>query len=339
MLTNSNIVITGVAGFIGFHLAKRLLEQGLKVTGIDSLSDYYDVNLKERRLEILHSYPLFDNVIDSVDKPRVFLRLVERVRPKVVIHLAAQAGVRYSIDNPRSYLQSNIIGTFEVLEALREIQPTHFLMASTSSVYGANQRLPYSEHDQTDHQISFYAATKKATENMAHSYSHLFDIPITILRFFTVYGPWGRPDMALFKFTKSILSGEPVTVYEEGKLCRDFTYIDDTVDNLIKLIGVIPSRTDKIDFDTVSPVAPCRIVNVGNSKPVSVNQFIREIESATGRTAKKSYYPMQAGDVRETHSNSRLLSNLVSGRSETSLGEGIKNFVDWYCDYYGTHES
>lgn len=332
-------LVTGSAGFIGLHLCGRLLADGFRVIGIDNLSDYCDIDLKKRRQSILLQNDEFRVINDDVQKPGLLMQQFEQARPEIVIHLAAQAGVRYSIDNPRSYLESNIAGTFELLEAARAFPPEHLLLASTSSVFGANTRMPYAEIDKADHQMSFYAATKKATEAMAHSYAHLFGLPITMFRFFTVYGPWGRPDMALFKFTRAILSGDPIDVYNHGEMKRDFTYVTDLVNAIRLLVDVVPERPesahDIAEGDSLSPVAPWRVVNIGNSNAVALADFISAIERATGRKAKRNLLPMQAGDVAATWANSDLLRRLTGYTPQTGVSEGVAAFVDWYCDYYG----
>lgn len=329
-------LVTGSSGFIGFHLCQRLLADGFRVIGIDNLSDYYDVALKQRRQSILLQSPQFKIVNDSIESPGLMMRLFEDARPDVVIHLAAQAGVRYSIENPRAYLESNIVGTFEILEAARAYPPQHMLLASTSSAYGANTVMPYAEGVKADHQMSFYAATKKANESMAHSYAHLFDLPITMFRFFTVYGPWGRPDMALFKFTKAILNGDPIDVYNYGDMKRDFTYVTDLVEGIRLLIDAVPARCDAVpEGDSLSPVAPWRVVNIGNSNAVQLTDFIAAIEEATGREATRNLMPMQAGDVPATWADATLLETLTGYKPRTNVREGVKAFVDWYRDYYG----
>jgi UDP-glucuronate 4-epimerase len=330
-------LVTGSAGFIGFHCCARLLREGWRVIGLDALTDYYDVDLKHARHSRLAPLGDFVPEIGRVEDPGRMAALFERETPDVVIHLAAQAGVRYSIENPRSYLESNIIGTFEILEAARAFPPRHLLLASTSSAYGANTRMPYQETDRADHQMSFYAATKKSTESMAHSYAHLFDLPITMFRFFTVYGPWGRPDMALFKFTKAILQGLPIDVYNHGDMSRDFTYIDDLVDGIRLLMDAVPERPQGglvPDGDSLSPVAPYRMVNIGNSEPVKLVDFIAAIETATGLTAQRNLLPMQPGDVPATWADAHLLQHLTGHKPKTSVAEGVGRFVDWYRGYY-----
>ncbi|MTI42780.1 UDP-glucuronate 4-epimerase [Roseibium hamelinense] len=332
------VLVTGSAGFIGFYLCRRLLADGFRVIGLDALTDYYDVALKQRRQQMLLQNQHFQAVNLRLEGPDVLRGLFEEERPDFVIHLAAQAGVRYSIESPRSYLESNIQGTFELLEAARAFPPKHMLLASTSSAYGANTEMPYSETDKADHQLSFYAATKKATESMAHSYAHLFDLPITMFRFFTVYGPWGRPDMALFKFTKAILNGDPIDVYNHGQMKRDFTYIEDLVEGIRLLMDAVPVRPEDgqvEEGDSLSPVAPWRIVNIGNSDSVELTDFISAVEEATGRTAIKNLMPMQQGDVPATWANADLLAKLTGYRPKTNVQDGVKAFVDWYRSYYG----
>ncbi len=332
-------LVTGAAGFIGYYMAKSLLDEGWRVVGLDCMSDYYDVMLKHRRESMLLQNTSYRSVHEKVEMPNVLKNLFEEENPDVVIHLAAQAGVRYSIENPRAYLESNINGTFELLEAARAFPPEHMLLASTSSAYGANEDMPYKENIKADHQISFYAATKKSTENMAHSYSHLFDLPITIFRFFTVYGPWGRPDMALFKFTKAILSGETIEVYNRGDMSRDFTYIDDLVNAMRLLIDVVPrsvqfsGKNTKTD-DSISTVAPFRVVNIGNSKPCKLIDFINAIEKSTGLEAAQNLMPMQAGDIPSTWADTSLLEGLTGYKPNTDLSTGVQNFVVWYREYY-----
>ena len=336
--TQRTALVTGSAGFIGYFTCKRLLADGFRVIGLDAMTDYYDVALKERRQSTLLQDPSFRAINDRVETPGLLMGLMADERPDIVIHLAAQAGVRYSIENPRSYLDSNITGTFELLEAARAYPPQHLLLASTSSVFGANTEMPYRETDKADHQMSFYAATKKATEAMAHSYAHLFDLPVTMFRFFTVYGPWGRPDMALFKFTKAILNGEPIDVYNYGDMKRDFTYVEDLVEGIRLLIDTPPARPENAEVpegDSLSPVAPWRVVNIGNSDAVQLTDFIAAIEAATGRTATRNLMPMQAGDVPATWADASLLKRLTDYAPKTRVPEGVKAFVAWSRDYYG----
>lgn len=331
-------LVTGSAGFIGSFVCERLLRDGFRVIGVDAMTDYYEVSLKRRRLDQLLQFDQFKAVEDYVETPGLLMSLFASEKPDVVVHLAAQAGVRYSIDNPRSYLESNIVGTFELLEAGRSFPPQHMMLASTSSAFGANTEMPYKETDKADHQMSFYAATKKATENMAHSYAHLFDLPITMFRFFTVYGPWGRPDMALFKFTKAILEGRPIDVYNYGDMKRDFTFVTDLVEAIRLLINVPPVRPAQgetvLPGDSLSPVAPWRVVNIGNSDAVQLVDFIAAIEDATGRKAERKLMPMQAGDVPATWADAQLLKSLTGYAPTTGVREGVGRFVDWYREYY-----
>lgn len=333
-------LVTGSAGFIGSFVCDRLLRDGFKVIGLDAMTDYYEVSLKQRRQARLLQFEHFQAIEDYVETPGLLMDLFARENPNVVVHLAAQAGVRYSIENPRSYLESNIVGTFELLEAGRAYPPEHMLLASTSSAFGANTQMPYRETDKADHQMSFYAATKKATENIAHSYAHLFDLPITMFRFFTVYGPWGRPDMALFKFTKAIFEGRSIDVYNYGDMKRDFTYIDDLVEAIRMLIDVPPLRLAEgevvADGDSLSPVAPWRVVNIGNSNAVQLTEFIEAIEAATGRKAVRNLMPMQAGDVPATWADAELLRSLTGYAPRTSVADGVASFVSWYRDYYSS---
>lgn len=333
------VLVTGSAGFIGYHLSQRLLSAGAEVIGIDAMTDYYDVALKRWRHELLAKWPGFRAVEARIEEPGLLKALLAREMPGAIIHLAAQAGVRYSIDAPRSYLESNLAGTFELLEAARATPPAHMLLASTSSIYGANTRMPYLETDKADLQMSFYAATKKANEAMAHSYAHLYGLPCTMFRFFTVYGPWGRPDMALFKFTRAILAGEPIDIYNHGDMRRDFTYVADLVEAIVKLMPVMPALPASPEAiepgDSLSPVAPFRIVNIGNGQPVQLMAFVEAIEAATGREAKKNFLDMQPGDVPATWADTALLQRLTGYRPQTALKDGVTAFVGWYRDYYG----
>jgi UDP-glucuronate 4-epimerase len=332
------VLITGSSGFIGYHLAKRLLDDGFEVIGLDAMTDYYDVTLKERRQQMLSQKPGFRAINARVETDNVLADLVAEAKPNIIVHLAAQAGVRYSIDNPRSYVDSNLIGTFNLLEAVRACPCDHLLIASTSSVYGANAKMPYAETDKADLPMSFYAATKKATEAMAHSYAHLYGMPVTMFRFFTVYGPWGRPDMAHFKFTRAILNNEPIDIYNHGDMSRDFTYIDDLVAGIRGLMDAPPQRVADAaeinDGDSLSAVAPYRVVNVGNSAPVPLMEFIAAIEAALGQTAQKNFMEMQPGDVPATWADGTLLSDLTGYAPETSVQDGVAQFVAWYRDYY-----
>lgn len=332
-------LVTGSAGFIGYHLCQRLLDEGWIVAGLDALTDYYDVGLKQRRHEMLAENPNFTAHIARLEDNGVLNDLLAEFHPDTVIHLAAQAGVRYSIDAPETYVNSNLIGTFRLLEAVRSHPVDHLLMASTSSVYGANTKMPYGENDKADSQMSFYAATKKANEAMAHSYAHLYSIPTTMFRFFTVYGSWGRPDMAHFKFTKAILNGDPIDVYNGGKMRRDFTFIDDLVEALWRLIPVVPdgvkNRSEVISGDSLSTVAPFRILNIGNAEPIELMDYIAAIEDACGRKAEKNFMDMQAGDVPATFADTRLLQALTGYTPATPVAQGIRSFVGWYREYYG----
>ncbi|MDH5798597.1 MAG: GDP-mannose 4,6-dehydratase [Paracoccaceae bacterium] len=331
-------LVTGSAGFIGFHLARRLLADGWQVVGLDAMSDYYDVKLKEDRHAILMDSAGFTEVIGRLEDEGLVAGILAEDPFDAVFHLAAQAGVRYSIEAPETYVNSNLIGTFRVLEAVRNHPVPHLLMASTSSAYGANTEMPYVETQRADHQMSFYAATKKANEAMAHSYAHLFDMPVTLFRFFTVYGPWGRPDMAPGKFARAIMRGEPIDVYNFGKMKRDFTYVTDLVEALVRLVPVAPVRVavDEIATgDSLSPVAPFRVVNIGNAEPVALMDFIATLEAALGREARKNFMEMQPGDVPATWADTSLLQNLTGYCPETHLADGIKAFADWFRDYYG----
>ena len=330
------VFITGAAGFIGFHLAKRMLEGGWTVIGFDGMTPYYNPKLKEARLSILEAFPKFSFCKGMLEEEGRLTKLVGDFGPDAIIHLAAQAGVRYSIDAPRSYVASNLIGTHEVLEAARQSQPKHLLMASTSSAYGANTEMPYAEEHKAVHPMSFYAATKIANEAMAHSYAHLFKIPTTMFRFFTVYGPWGRPDMALFKFTSAILKDEPIDVYNQGNMRRDFTFVEDLVEGIVRLVGKAPGETSEVRGDSLSPVAPFRVVNIGNGSPLPLSEFIQAIEKATGRTAKRNLMPMQPGDVPATWADASLIKSLVGELPRTDINEGVQRFVEWYRGWNGS---
>ena len=332
------VLVTGSAGFIGFHLSRLLLEQGVRVIGLDGMTSYYDVALKERRHAILKQSPGFvaqERMLEDADG---LMRLCAEAKPDAIVHLAAQAGVRYSLDNPRSYIDSNIVGTFNVMEAAREHGVGHLLMASTSSVYGANTEMPYAETHKADTPMTIYAATKKATEAMGHSYAHLWGLPTTMFRFFTVYGPWGRPDMAYFKFTRAILEGEPIDVYNEGEMYRDFTYVGDLVRAIALLIDTPPERPADGEAveegDSLSPVAPYRVVNIGNSTCVKLTDFIAALEAALGVEAEKRLLPMQKGDVPATWADASLLQRLTGYKPQTDVAQGLAEFVAWYRDYY-----
>ncbi len=335
---NTKFLITGTAGFIGFHLARTLLEKKFSVLGIDGLTNYYDVRLKKNRHDILKKYSNFQACEIMIQEKRNLDQICLKFKPNVIIHLAAQAGVRYSLVNPRTYMSSNLDGFFNILEIAKKLNPSHFILASTSSVYGANKSIPFQEIDKSDLQLSFYAATKKANEVLSHTYAYNYKIPTTILRFFTVYGPWGRPDMALFKFTNSILSNKPIDIYNFGKMKRDFTYIDDLIKSILLLVNKIPEepRKRKIKYknDSISDVAPWRIVNIGNSKSIDLIKFIQILEKLLGKKAKKNFIEMQAGDVEETFSNTDFLEELTGFRPNKLLNEGIKEFIKWYITYF-----
>ena len=330
------ILVTGSSGFIGFHLCKLLLEEGNKVHGIDCMNNYYDVKLKKARFNILNRYKNFLFTKANLENEKKIKNTFKKFKPKIVIHLAAQAGVRYSIDKPRVYLDSNIDGTFNVIESSHENKVKHLIMASSSSVYGANKNIPFKEIDKTETQLSIYAATKKANESMAHSYSNIWNIPITMLRFFTVYGPWGRPDMALFKFTKGILENKKIDIYNYGKMYRDFTYIDDIVNGIKLLINKAPNINQKNKYknDSLSPVAPFRILNIGNTKKVYLLNFIKQIELILRKKAIRNYMPLQKGDVKQTLSNTKLLKQITGYNPKTNYKIGIKKFITWYKEYY-----
>ncbi|MDY7096619.1 MAG: GDP-mannose 4,6-dehydratase [Pseudomonadota bacterium] len=332
------VMITGTAGFIGFHLSQLLLAEGFRVVGYDGMTDYYDVRLKERRHQMLRQNQHFsaqEGMLEDMDALHAFAM---EEKPDVIVHLAAQAGVRYSLENPRAYIDANVIGTFNVMECARELGVDHLLMASTSSVYGANEEMPFDEREKCDTQLTLYAATKKANEAMAHSYAHLWNLPTTMFRFFTVYGPWGRPDMALFKFTRGILEGTPIDIYNNGEMYRDFTYVTDLVRGIRLLIDAAPQRPESKDdiaeWDSLSPVAPWRVVNIGNSDKVRLMDFITAIEEECGREAVKNFMPMQKGDVPATWADATLLKELTGYTPQTNVREGIRQFVAWYRDYY-----
>ena len=337
-MTHRKILITGTAGFIGFHLAKLLLSEGFRVKGYDGMTDYYDVTLKQRRHGILLQNPNFSAVEGMLEDKARFDEVADEFRPEVIVHLAAQAGVRHSLENPRAYLDANVIGTLNVIEAARRLGVQHLLMASTSSVYGANSEMPFTETESTDTQLTIYAATKKANESMGHAYAHLWNLPTTMFRFFTVYGPWGRPDLALYKFVDAILDGRPIDIYNHGEMYRDFTYVDDLVRGIRLLIDAVPEKPDSGVVprgDSLSPVAPFRIVNIGNSCKVRLLDFVDAIEACIGKKAIRNYLPFQLGDVPATWADTSLLQQLTGYQPQTNFREGITSFVEWFRDYYG----
>ena len=332
------VLITGTAGFIGFHLARLLVREDVQVHGFDGMTDYYDVTLKRRRHQMLHQVPNFSATEGMLEDQVLFDQTVNEFEPDVIIHLAAQAGVRYSLENPRAYLDANVIGTFNVMEAARRSGVRHLLMASTSSVYGANTEMPFVETEKADTQLTIYAATKKANESMAHAYAHIHDLPTTMFRFFTVYGPWGRPDLALYKFVDAILEGRPIDIYNHGDMHRDFTYVDDLVRAIRLLIDAVPERPAfraVPDGDSLSPVAPFRVINIGNSDKVRLLDFVDAIEECLGKKAIRNYMEMQTGDVPATWANADLLKSLTGYKPATDFRDGISKFVTWFRDYYG----
>ena len=332
------VLVTGTAGFIGFHLAKLLLAEGFLVHGYDGMTDYYDVELKRRRHRMLLEHPNFQTSEALLEDADTLRSVAEQFRPEIIVHLAGQAGVRYSLENPRAYIDSNVIGTLNVLDIAREHGVNHLLMASTSSVYGGNETMPFTEGEKADTQLTIYAATKKANESMGHAYAHLWNIPVTMFRFFTVYGPWGRPDLALFKFVEAILADRPIDIYNNGQMYRDFTYVDDLVQAIRLLIDKAPVRPAAVEDiapgDSLSPVAPYRVVNIGNSDKVSLLAFIEAIEDRLGKKAIRNYMPMQMGDVLATWADASLLQQLTGYRPQTDYRDGIRNFVEWFRDYY-----
>ena len=335
------IFITGTAGFIGFHLARLLLSKGWNVHGFDALTDYYDVSLKKERHRILSGSKSFSKTIARLEDSETLSKAVQAHQPEIIVHLAAQAGVRYSIESPKSYIDSNLVGTFNVLEQAKSLDVSHLLMASTSSVYGTNRAMPFVEDAVTDTPMSLYAATKKANEAMAHSYAHLFNTPTTMFRFFTVYGPWGRPDLALYKFVKAAIEGHSIDVFNYGEMARDFTYVSDLVRAIERLLSVPPvtSGANLNNDGGDTPSAPYRVVNIGNGEKVPLMRFINATETALGREIPKNFLPMQMGDVPETWANTDLLFDLTGYRPNTSVEQGIKSFVDWYLEYYQTSVS
>ncbi len=322
-----NFAITGSAGFIGYHLAHRLLHEGHLVVGIDSITNYYDQDLKRARLARLQALPKFIFLNSSVEEGSKLLPQLSHYNPETVIHLAAQAGVRYSAENPRSYIDTNLVGSWQLLELAKDLKPKHLMMASSSSVYGANSRVPFREDDATDQPISLYAATKKGMEVMAHAYSNHHQTPTTVLRFFTAYGPWGRPDMAAFRFVSSILKGEPIDVYDESAMQRDFTYIDDLVESVLRLVPLAPSGN-------ASSATPYRVVNIGGGHPVALAAFIETIEKLVGKKAVKRHQSRPAGDVSTTFASTKLLRELTGYSPSTPLAQGMAAFLEWYKDYY-----
>ena len=336
------VLVTGAAGFIGFHLSRRLLARGDTVVGLDNLNDYYDPSLKQARLDVIGDDPGFSFVKMDLEDAAGIMRLFADESFDRVVHLAAQAGVRYSLENPRAYMDSNIIGTLNILEGCRHHPVEHLVYASSSSVYGANTSMPFSVHDNVDHPLSLYAASKKANELMAHTYSNLYGIPTTGLRFFTVYGPYGRPDMALFYFTRAILAGEPINVFNYGKHRRDFTYVDDIVEGVIRTLDHV--ATPNADWNSDSPDpgtsrVPYRIYNIGNSKPVELLHYISVIEECLGKKAEMNLLPLQPGDVPDTYADVQALIDDTGYRPNTSVEEGVASFVKWYLDYYGESAS
>jgi UDP-glucuronate 4-epimerase len=331
------ILITGSAGFIGFHLARQLLAAGHRVHGYDGMTPYYDVALKVQRHAMLKAMPGFSATEAMLEDMDTLTRVADDFAPEIVIHLAAQAGVRYSLTHPRSYIETNFTGSFNVLEIAKALKVRHLLIASTSSVYGANPEMPFHETDRTDHPLTVYAATKKAVEALSHSYAHLWGLPVTLFRFFTVYGAWGRPDLAYFKFAKAILQGEPIDVYNHGELWRDFTAVEDLVEGVSRLIPLAPplpgGRGEPVAGDSLSPVAPHRIVNIGNSDKIHLMDFIRTLETLLGRKAVLNLMPMQLGDVPATWADCSLLKRLTGFQPQTDLATGLGRFVEWYRDH------
>ncbi|ASY68186.1 NAD-dependent epimerase [Sinorhizobium fredii] len=336
-------LITGTAGFIGFHVAKRLIDDGHFVVGFDGMTPYYDVTLKQRRHAILERSNGFKAVTAMLEDRAALDRAAELAEPEVIIHLAAQAGVRYSLENPKAYVDANLLGSWNILELARAIGPKHLMLASTSSIYGANEKIPFAEADRADEPMTLYAATKKSMELMAHSYAHLYKVPTTAFRFFTVYGPWGRPDMALFKFVDAILNGRPIDIYGEGRMSRDFTYIDDLVEGILRLSHVAPSEANRVGpdlaQDTLSGHAPFRVVNVGGGQPVDLMTFVETVEKAVGRPAVRNMLPMQMGDVPRTYASPDLLEALTGFKPTMPIEEGVARFVEWYEQYYRPAET
>ncbi len=331
------ILLTGAAGFIGMHVCERLLARGDEIIGVDNLNDYYDVALKQARLARLQPNPNFRFArLDIADRENL-AALFAKEKPQRVINLAAQAGVRYSLENPHAYVDTNLVGFVNILEGCRHAGVEHFVYASSSSVYGGNTRMPFSEHDNVDHPVSLYAASKKANELMAHTYSHLFGLPTTGLRFFTVYGPWGRPDMALFLFAKAILADQPIEVFNHGKMQRDFTYIDDIAEGVIRVLDLPPAANPRFDSHSPDPAtswAPYRVCNIGNHRSVELMSYIETLERVLGKTARKNFLPLQNGDVPATYANTEILQALTGFAPATSVATGVERFVEWYLDYF-----
>ena len=330
----NTFLVTGSSGFIGYHLSNILLSKGYKVIGVDALTNYYDKNLKLARNALLKKNKNYIFYAENLENKNQIQKIFQKHNINIVIHLAAQAGVRYSITNPDEYINSNIIGTFNLLEIIKNLKLQHLLLASTSSVYGANQKMPFEENDKADHQISTYASTKKSMELISHTYSHIYKIPTTVFRFFTVYGPWGRPDMALFKFTKNIIQGKEIEIYNNGNMSRSFTYIDDLINNIYKLISIIPvdSQPSNIN-DSLSPVAPWRVVNIGGNQKIPLMKFVNILELELGIDAKKKFLDLQLGDVVETSSDNNLLEHLTGISPKTDIKKGIQLFIEWYKNY------
>ena len=331
------VLVTGTAGFIGFHLARRLLAEGHQVVGVDALTDYYDVDLKQARRDILLADPRFRDHVVRLEDAEAVMAIARAAAPEAIVHLAAQAGVRHSLNDPRAYVDANVVGTFNVMEAARDQRVGHLLVASSSSVYGCGEETPFHESAHADHPLSIYAATKKASEEMTHAYSHLWGLPTTVARFFTVYGPWGRPDMALSLFVEAILKDQPITVYGHGAMKRDFTYVDDVVEAMMRLLAAPPIVGQRVrdTRDSLSPAAPWRVVNIGPGHPTRLGDFVDAIEQALGRAAHRDLQPIQPGESRVTFACTDLLEALTGFRPATPLAQGVAAFCDWHADYYG----
>tara|TARA_Y100001978_G_C23666399_1_gene421443 strand:+ start:401 stop:1441 length:1041 start_codon:yes stop_codon:yes gene_type:complete len=340
-------LVTGAAGFIGFHLAKRLINSGLNVVGFDNINSYYDINLKLARLKELEnisdvSTGKFSFVKGDLEDYQTLNQVFNNHEINKVVNLAAQAGVRYSIENPMAYIQSNLVGFGNILEACRHNKIQHLVYASSSSVYGGNTKMPFSERDGVDHPISIYAATKKSNELMAHAYSHLYELPTTGLRFFTVYGPWGRPDMALFLFTKAIISGKPIDIFNNGEMIRDFTYIDDIIESLVRVIDKPPTKNQYFDFKTLNPSkswSPFKVFNIGNSNPINLMSYVKSIEDCLSKKAIINFLPMQPGDVSATSADTHLLEEWINFKPNTSINKGIEKFIEWFINFYSVKQS